>query len=372
MTDHRKWFLFLLVAAAVATFFYGEISYDESPYDGWDLAAYREMARAAPGLSESVNAPYAYRILGPYVSGLLPGPDPAGFRSLTIVLSLLVVALLFGLARDLPARPAAAALAALLFVMNKRFFGFTAWDYFQVNDLVALVSIVVGYRAALGRRWTTYAAALAIGCLAKESPLLILPVAFVSLLETGDLRNEWRRAVAASVPALAVFGVLRFAIEPAGGRGLVSAFVDAADKLAYGRTWFRLLVNAFAPVSLLPLVFWRETVGFFRKRRHGLVFFVLVFVSALFGINNERLMAPAAVVFYPLIAHILERRLLERRWFAVALVACGALSLLHHEFARYPLPSRELTLALSLGSLAAVTVASFAVGFGGRKGGVRT
>lgn len=360
MTETRRWLLAVLAITVAALFLYGGIPYDEAPYSEWDLAAYRTMAGSSPRLSSEINAPYAYRVLGPYLAGVLPGSDERGFRILTVLLSLVAAGLLFRLNRGLPAAPAAAALAAVFFVLNKRLFGFTAWDYFQVNDLLSLVSILVGYGAILERRWRTYAAALALGCLAKETPLLLVPVAFASVWEDGALRRDWRRVASSSIPAVAVFAVARLAIEPAGGRGLLAAFVDAADKLAYGRTWFRLLVNAFAPVTLVPVVFWRETLEFFRSRRHALLLLVLVFGSALFGINNERLMAPALVVFYPLLARILERRVVKRRWLLAVILVCGVLSSLHHEFARCPLPDRSLTLWLSLGALAVATIAAAA------------
>lgn len=362
MPKTRRWLLAVLAVTVALLYLYGGIPYEESPYTDWDLASYRSMAQAAPGLSSEVNQPYAYRVLGPYLAGLLPGPDPVGFRLLTLALSLSLAVLLF---RSLegPVTPRAAAAATILFVLNKRLFGFTSWDYFQVNDLMALVSILVGYVALERRRWSVFALALAVGCFAKETPLLLVPVAFAAVWEAGRERRDWLRALVASLPAIAVFGLLRLVIEPAGGRGLVAAFVDAVDKLAHPETWFRLLVNAFAPVSLVPIVFWRDTVEFFRSRRHALFLLVLVFGSALFGINNERLMAPAFVVIYPLVAVILERRVLGRRRVLALLIVAGALSSLHHDFARFPLPGRVFTLALTLASLAVATAASAAARF---------
>jgi hypothetical protein len=66
-------------------------------------------------------------------------------------------------------------------------------------------------------------------------------------------------------------------------------------------TWGRLLINSFVPMSLVPLVYWRQTARFALENKFMVVLVVLVFFSTWFSGSSERLMSPASVVFYLLI-----------------------------------------------------------------------
>ena len=143
---------------------------------------------------------------------------------------------------------------------------------------------------------------------------------------------------------------------PVWGPGLSEALRDNLPKLASPESWFRLLINAFLPLSLVVIIFFEITLAFFRSRIYALVFLVLVFAATLFGSNTERLMAPAFVVYYWLIAVILAS-LMERRLLLWLVLAASFIASLHHTVARFPLPSRTLTLIVSFGALAAVSAA---------------
>jgi hypothetical protein len=104
----------------------------------------------------------------------------------------------------------------------------------------------------------------------------------------------------------------------------------------------------------VPLIFFDTTMSFFRERKYALVFGVLVFLATLFGSNTERLMAPAFVVYYWLIAVILAS-LLEQPVLLWLVLAASFIASLHHTVARFPLPSRAFTLIASLGALAVVS-----------------
>ena len=64
---HLQHAVFLVIVACLMICAYGRIEYDQYPYSGWDLAAYRAMAAAAPQLNPIVSSPFAYRLFGPYV-----------------------------------------------------------------------------------------------------------------------------------------------------------------------------------------------------------------------------------------------------------------------------------------------------------------
>lgn len=140
---------------------------------------------------------------------------------------------------------------------------------------------------------------------------------------------------------------------------MLQAFLYHVNKLNSVETWFRLLINSFIPLSLLPIMFIKRTVSFFMDKKYMLLFIVFVFISTLFGSNNERLMAPAFVIFYLLIAHIIQDYFYPRKGMLFILMAGALLSSFHHLIGRYPLPSKNLMVILSASSLMAVTVASY-------------
>ena len=86
---------------------------------------------------------------------------------------------------------------------------------------------------------------------------------------------------------------------------------------------------------------------------------VLPFWGARTG--NERLMAPAFVAFYWLLALIIQRDIWPSKWL-LGIIAVGSfVASLHYQQARFPLPSRELTVIL--GGLAWLMVTGAALVF---------
>lgn len=376
--------------AALVIFLYGQIDYTIEPYAQSDLYHYRMMAAAAPRLAPAVQQPYAYRLLGPYLAGVLAGQEPWGFRILTMLAATAfgILYVLFLGSRGIG--PPVAVMTTVLLLLNKHLFGYNVWNYFQINDLLSLVYLVILWWAlpvpdqatatasslsgkapqenllplpARRTRWLVFGVTLVVGVLTRETVLLMIPVAVVFLVERRQLSREWRSFLLAVLPGLLCFVLLRVIVQPVGGQDMFSHFLRTVPKIAEPATWFRLLINAFIPVSLLPLIFWRHTLVFFRQNLAMLVFLLLVLVSAFFGTDNERLMAPAAVAFYLLLATIIERYLYPSRLAVVVLLAGGFVSSWQHFMGRYPLPSRELTLILSLTSLLVVSGVSAVVGY---------
>lgn len=358
--------VYLLVVGAIAVlmiFLYGQIDYTVEPYAQSDLYHYRLMAAAAPQLAPDVQQPYAFRILGPYLAGILAGQDPWGFGILTLAVALALGMVYFLFLTSWGIRSAVAAVTTALLLFNKHLFGYVVWDYFHVNDLLALLYLVILWWALRRARWLVFAVTLVLGALTRETALLMIPVALVYLAERQRLTRDWRNLLLAVLPGLLCFIILRLGIQPAGGQDVLTHFLRTSPKVMDPATWFRLLINAFIPVSLLPLIFPRHTLAFFRRNLAMLVYLLLVLASAFFGTDNERLMAPAAVIYYLLIATIIERYLFSSRLAVFVLLAGGFLSSWQHFIGRYPLPNRELTLVVSLGSLVVVSLVSLVVGY---------
>jgi hypothetical protein len=211
----------------------------------------------------------------------------------------------------------------------------------------------------LRRRWIIFGAALLLGSLARETSMLMIPVVFAYLWERQELRQQWRQALVAIIPGLTIFFLLRILIPTTCGVSLFAAPLAYAGKVLSPDTLPRLLINSFLPFSLIPVVFFETTFKFFKTRVYALLFVVLVFASAFFGEDQERLMAPAFLVVYALIGYVIHEHYSEKM-FLVVLIGGGFLSSFDHVIARYPLPDRTLTVAFSLASLLVVTIVAIA------------
>lgn len=355
LSGHRlKFFVLVGIVAGLMMYAYGTINYQNVEYAQWDLHDYRAMAQASPGLAESVRQPFVFRILGPYAVGLLPFSIDNSFLVLSIS-SGLMLSLIFYLYLSASAfEPSISALATILFILNKYFFGFPAWNFFQVNDILSQIEIVLMMWAMTSQKWLLFGIVLFFGSLTKETPLIMIPVAFIYLVDTHTSEKKWMNVLAAILPGCLAAIAMRMTLHSEGGNSLYQAVFVYADKLILPETWFRLLINSLIPFSLLPLIFIDSTKNYFRTRRYALVYFILVLISTLFGYNNERLMAPVFIVFYPLIATIIRDRIAQSRQTYLMIISTALIASVHHTYARFPL-QRDVTILLSLLAFAIVT-----------------
>jgi hypothetical protein len=362
-----KYLLVLVLVAAAMLFLYGRIDYTNEAFKDWDSLVYLKMAAASPHLAPDIPRPFAFRLLGPYLVGLLPGSTTGAFRGLDLVLSIFFVYLLYRFLLYFGLRPAFACLATILYVFNKHFFGFTSWNYFHVNDVITNILLVVLLWSLIESRWIPFAAALCLGLATRETALIMIPVAVLRLVEKRLPTREWWKLAAATAPGLALFVAVRLLVHPAAGPTLAQAVAAHWTKIKSLERMYHVLVNPFVPLALVPIVFLGRTVAFFRGRIFLLAFFVLVAATPFFGHNNERLLNPASLVFYPLVGSILQDCVWPNRWMIALVTAGGFLSSLHWLVARYPLPSRAVTAVLSGGSLLVITGALAALRIAGRK-----
>ena len=215
----------------------------------------RIMAQAAPGFAGSVRQPFAFRVLGPYLAGLLPFSIDNSFHVLSISSGLILSLLFYLYLSTSVVEPSIAALATTLFILNKYLYGFPVWNYFHVNDILSQIEIVLLMWTMTSQRWVSFGIFLLLGSLTKETTLIMIPVAFVYLIETNNFDKKWRHVVSAVLPACLTALALRIEFHPVAGNNLMQALIAYADKLTLPETWFRLLINSFIPFSALPIIF---------------------------------------------------------------------------------------------------------------------
>jgi hypothetical protein len=351
--------IILCAAAAVMIFLYGTIDYETEPYRSMDLRYYRAMAAASPRLAQDIPRPFAYRILGPYVAGLLPLPGQHAFLAVTILVSILLPVVFYHFLLEFGIGRNAALLAALLFLCNKHLFGMSAWNFFQVKDSISLLVITSSFIAILRSRWALLSLLLLVGSLNGESAVIMAPTLVLYLSDRKAARGEWGRALGGLLPALAAFVLIRLLVPATGGENLVDTFFHYSPKLRFPRTWVGLLLNPFVPLTFIPLLYFRDAVSFLRENRYLALYLFLVFASTLFGSNNERLMAPAFIVFYAFIGRTAENRWSDGTGLWALITLCCLASSFHHLVGRYLLPQQSVTRTISILTTLIVTGASY-------------
>jgi len=250
---------------------------------------------------------------------------------------------------------AAAGITVILWLLNKYLAGFEIWNFYQLNDLLALLGILVGLLAFERKRWFLLAVAFLAGILAREAPILLLPGFAIAAWMRKFGRREWIALGAALLPGLLAAGWMRAHYRlpaEAGYLGLLRI---------YGVKWFspetpaRFFVNAWIPVAFLPWVFFRDTREFLGRRPDLLALGAGTLFAASLGGDMERLLLPAIPLVYAVVAHLLA----HHPRLAPGLVVCAVVSLPHHMFGLWTLPNRNGTLCFSL--LGTVLAAAWAL-----------
>jgi hypothetical protein len=359
--DHGVYLAALLAVTAVMLFLWGNVNWHVPPADRWDGWHYRTMAEAAPGLSEVAAAPFRYRVLGTYTVGLLFGQSYiAGFFVVNYATLLAVVVALYFFLCYVGISQAVAAFSVALFTMNTHLFGLTAWLTFHTNDALAMLFLLLALWTLLARRWGLFGLALLLGALSRETWVLAVPVAFVFLWERRLLRSDLGKLALAVLPALVATVLLRILLQAdvAGSLEPLQAFLRFAPKILEPEFWVRQFANSLKPLSFLPLIFLGTTLRWGRANLFMVALILLTFASSLLGSANERLMAPAFVAFYWLLALVIQENIWPHRGMLAIIAVATFASTLHYWYARFPLPSRELTIALGGVAWAVVTVAA--------------
>ena len=330
------------VAWAALLLWYGAIDPADPRWEAFDLHRYEAMRRAAPHLA-LVRQPEAFRLLGPFLAAV------AGFRAVTWAALAGSAALLFRWLRGEGVSAGTAALAVVLFGLARQPVGQLVWNPYQAGDALGLFALLAALCAVQAGRWPLFAASLAAGVLARETPLLAVPPA---LFLAG------RRAIPFCIPALLVFAAVRILVPHAGGMSPVAAaWYFLPGKLSAEAAARAAL--AFAPAVAVVLAAPRApSLG-----AAGWALVLGTLASSLCGADVERLLLPMAPAVYLAIAREIEP------WparFRAALLACAAAGALHHEMGRVTLPGQRATLVVTLAASVAALLVAVAARWGMR------
>ncbi len=351
---------FIIICIAIfAIYFYGTIDYTKEEFRNWDSHQYVKMAKAAPNIDLTIPRPFSFRLLGPYLIGLLTTQYEIGFYIFNVIASFFFIILFFEFLCYFKIRRSIASIIIIFYILNKHFYGFTSWNYFHVNDVLMNIIFIILFWSMLERRWVMYTVALLLGSVTREPFLIMIPVTFFYLIENKELKKHKMWFILYILPAVICFLLVRIYITPASGLVLKDAFYRFSDKIFNMRGLFKFFVNPFVPLSMIPIIYYDKTILFFKEHKYMILYVIMVFFSALFGSNYERLAHPAFIVFYLLIAVIIQASNLNKRWIIITFLIFAYLSSLHYLIGRFKLPDRNTTIILSGGSFILVTILTF-------------
>lgn len=300
------------VAVLWSWFWYGAI--DPVLFADKDLGKYRVMAEAAPFLWRDAPAPFGFRLLGPWLAGIMPGSVEMGFSVLSHLLLGVVAMLWFRRLHMHGLTKINAMMWTALLLFQPHLFGFIAFNPYQIADALTFIWLLLGWEAIERRRTKWIIAILFLAALTRETGLLLIP--FMLWQYRADAAFAFAKHLLSIAPALLVWIFIRWWMTPANATWSLLHAGNTYLQHALGwEAWFRLLLNALAPLSLLFMYWWRPFGAYFRQQSGYAIFLVFLFVSCFLGADKERLWVPAFFVLgLPAAALLTAFWSLRTRW----------------------------------------------------------
>jgi len=344
---YQYFFLFLLSALAILQA--GTIDLHTDKTIAADQQYYRAIADAAPDINKTVLTPFGYRLLGPYLAGVLPLDQHTAFFLLNSAALFLLTVLLFRFIKSITHHDGVSFIMTAGFLFNRYFFQFLAFNPYQINDTISLALMLVSLEAVQRKRFLHLSLLLALTSLSREIWVLVFPFSLALALKERSSTREWVGMLGAFVPAFLIFLFLRwyFAVDWAGQSQ--EQFGSGIERFFSLEGFIKRFYMAFIPAAFLPVLFWKRTLQFFRRYPEWGVFLLFAVLSGFFGNDHERLMLPVAPLFFAVCAYgILP--LLAGQSLRVNIVfgVIFYLGSFHHIWGILRLPSRSVTLGISL------------------------
>lgn len=206
--------------------------------------AFVEYYRGAEHLSAALGPPFTYRPLVPFIASLLPAAPMTAINLVNEAFLLLALFALYGILADLKLERRLRLLGCALFVFSFPTFYYGAIGYV---DPVLIGLLTVGTLAVLKERWALLAVVLLAGIAAKETILLLLPVAAAAMHFRGGRREHKLALLGITVLAIAMIGALR-STAPFGGSYIWLPSAERLfDNLSRPRAWLSFALTFGIP-----------------------------------------------------------------------------------------------------------------------------
>ncbi len=318
-------------------------------YAHTDLEAYRAMAQAAPGFAAEITAPFAYRILVPWLSGTLFPTDVLGFQFFALLGMGLLSLQVYRMLQNTGASKQLALFLSVLLLFQPYLSGFVFFNPFQAADALSLALLLIMIEAVQRRAYSILLLAMIPAVATRENTLLILPFIVVYCLHQRDHRRLLL-SLLSTVPGLVLwFSIHQIVPITNATYSLLQLFVDYAPDAAKWEIWVRVLLNACTPLALLVLVWWREARRFVREYPGYAMLVVAFFVSSWVAGDKERMMSPSFIIILFFLQKVHEwKGIFHHQWFVWLLFFASILSSMHFMWASLPIPNKVLYYSLCI------------------------
>jgi hypothetical protein len=334
LSQEKKHIFILILAYIILIIITSKIPYKSAPFKDWDLQYYMEMAEYAPHISLNIPRPFFYRILGPYLIGLLPLSVENAFYYSTIILCPFAIILLYLLLIKLDIDRKSSFIATLCFLLNPYGLTLIIWDYFQINDLIAYIFFILLFCYMYKGQYLYYCLALALAILAREFPLMMIPATFVFLLERKKY-STIPKFIASIIPCLLIFLIFRLAV-PAEGPSYWYHFKLYYTDIFHIEYLLRIFFNAWGPIVAFFIFYYKKAAKILLAKPHMITFIVCIYFAALWGFSAERLVIFSFVAVYYLLAKIITDAKVSKVCIYI-LIGLSIINNYHQTYSRIPL-----------------------------------
>jgi len=252
---------------------------------------YLAMAGNSSVSVDEVPAPYAYRVVSPWIAGALPGSAEVGFFALTVAALVATLFLFYLLLRALDFDDLTAVSGLVIAGSLYWFIEFSVTDFALVDPLSFFLAMLILYLLLINAPLSVLTVVLVIATLNKESALVFVPVSVLALWRNGA-RDLMGFMILCTLPVL-TFVVVRLVVdaEPVSGSVVdwrlsarywpMSKALDDVRQYLFA-TWGPLLLI----IALRPVALW----SFICRRPGLLLLFVVVHLQLFVATDTSRLL----------------------------------------------------------------------------------
>ena len=338
--------IFIIVAVSIfVLLFTGQIEYQQLQYKNSDLTKYIAMAKVSPELNLTIIRPFVYRILAPWVIGLMPFSIPTNFFLLNTIFLILLSIVFYSALSEFDLSANVALTLTIAFQMNRYFFQFLSWNYFQLSDTITLSVLFTSFILIKRKNWILLFLLLPVSILIKEYALIILPAGLFYFLFQRKSKKDFLLFGLLSITTITVYALIRIILDTDQGVDLLTQYTTKEFYYSRPMLFLKKYIASFTPFGLLPIIFYKELIHFFKRNSFLFIYTLTVIVISYFG-EAERMMAPLAVVYFLFVGNLVEKRfkLYQNHFFEnkifVLIIITSFLSSFYHLWGIVQLPNK--------------------------------
>lgn len=347
----RKWkyLIFILLFTEILILLTNKIDYLNPIYSNADFNKYIKMAEASPQLTNEIIRPFVYRIIVPWIVGQLPLSTINGFYLINNFALFFLAVSVFIFLLDFNVEIKIAFILTITFQLNRYFFLYNTWNYFQTCDVISLGILFISFILLKRKNWLMLFLIFPLSVLVKEYVLMFIPAGFIYLfIKKESLKNFFIYSIL-SITSIAIYFLIRKLIISEGGESLYTQYTTQVIYFSKPDLLIKRFIVPFTPFGLIPIIFIKETIKFFKKYIYLIIYTLTVIVLSFFG-EPERLMSPLSIVILLYLSEIftnifdLSLKINYYRIFLITFFTIVFIASFYHIWGIIKLPTKELSM----------------------------